>query len=199
MTTTDTTIRLKTRLHRLLKVTLVVFGALLLLFVVYFIVALRGCYRETACPSSDPKIMALYEVNNRLNKAFARHDWKYIWGQLREGHHKILGDKFRESGLSYQSFYNELLDAGTVLGSYDVQMISYSLKGDTAWTSNHLKGWLIIPPFRAFSDSMSHRWTFCETRWMLSDWFITIEPQFELSPQLRELLMKAPGNKADSS
>ncbi|GEM_PF-6365995 len=61
---------------------------ILSLAAIVLILCLAGCgsYTETKSPSTDPKIVALYEANNRLNKMFAHHDWDSIYGMLVEGY-----------------------------------------------------------------------------------------------------------------
>jgi len=160
-------IRLRARLLRLLKVTLVVLGSLLLLLVVYYIIALRGCYHETACPSSDSEIIALYEANNRLNKAFARHDWEYVYRQLDEG---SMAGLYGVPGDHYKSYEEFRMDLGRDLvnwATWDIKMISYLRWGDTVRTANAITTRVIFAPFISAPDTSFHHWMKIAGQWRL--------------------------------
>jgi hypothetical protein len=150
------------------------------------VIWMRGCYSETECPSSDPKITALYKANNRLNKAFAHHDWEEIRAMeeltFRAG---ISGEPY-----SPQIYSQELRDTYGP-GILGLRMISYKVFQDTAETANYKTGTLIFWPFYTFSDTAFHRWVYRDDTWYLVDWDRSNMSVGEYTPEQKELLRKA--------
>jgi hypothetical protein len=146
----------------------------------------RWYYLEVSCPSDDPKIIALYKANNRLNKAIFQHDWKWVHNELDSGYRAGVCAKPE----SYHLMVSRLQDSRSSYAIYRTRMNSYTLRGDTAVTLNCHKTWLLFPPLEGPLDTAYHYWIYSKGEWYLDDWWRFKRPDPEISPETKELMKK---------
>jgi hypothetical protein len=149
-------------------------------------VAACGTYSETECPSKDLKIVALYEANNRLNRAFVHHDWDWIYGKLIEGYRAGVCPKPE----MYSTFLSRQKAGMSAYAIYNLRMISYNMYGDTAETKNYITTRLVMQPFTASPDTSFHYWIYGKGEWYLFDWDGRNVPVEDVSPETKELMKK---------
>ena len=93
----------------------------------------RDKYTETKCPSSDPKIIALYKADNGLNRAIVYNDWKTIYGLFELGYRAGVAPE-----PDHESFRLQAEEADSFGAVITVRMISHDIRGDTAIVSNYV-------------------------------------------------------------
>ena len=141
------------------------------LMILFILICLANCYciksPRVYTDSKDPKIIALYDLNNQVNHAFSRQDWSKIydlhivreyedglwkWPPTEEDRHWYIND--------YQSSIYWVI--------IDLKMDSYELYGDTAARTINLSTMRIkFYPFKAWRDTVDHTYYYKNNKWYI--------------------------------
>lgn len=124
-----------------------------------------------SCAQEDKKVNSLLLENDKLNVAFTKKDWEFIYSLKLKSEKYGIGFSHWSNKWDKETFIREQ-ERRYALGKYRPEFYSYNLNGDTAEIKNLNTIVLVSDSSKKFIDTMCNYWIFKDKKWLLKDWNI---------------------------